>query len=177
MGQPDVPCKQESLQSCNTCLSFNSKKLPAAQQGKAFIILSNGFPMSNILLLPVQEQHCDSAHPLGGTGGHSSAVLIAAKYSAWRGNCICCFPAGVRAAVAMEQRVPMCSFGGQRKTEWVRKGRCLVSIPPPNCGCWCSVALRDVVQMNYCLLSALGERECCSCKATPLSGKLDETFC
>lgn len=116
MGQPDVPCKQESLQSCNTCLSFNSKKLPAAQQGKAFIILSNGFPMSNILLLPVQEQHCDSAHPLGGTGGRSSAVLIAAKYSAWRGNCICCFPAGVRAAVAMEQRVPMCSFGGQRKT-------------------------------------------------------------
>lgn len=25
MGQCDVPCKQESLQSCNTCLSFNSE--------------------------------------------------------------------------------------------------------------------------------------------------------
>lgn len=178
MGQPDVPCKQESLQSCNTCLSFNSKKLPAAQQGKAFIILSNGFPMSNILLLPVQEQHCDSAHPLG---GHWGSQLCSADSSK-----ILCMEGELHLLLSSRCEGSSCNgatcahvllWWSEENREWVRKGRCLVSIPPPHCGCWCSVALRDVVQMNYCLLSALGERECCSCKATPFSGKLDETFC
>lgn len=38
---------------------------------------------------------------------------------------------------------------------------------------------RDTGKMNYYLqraAGALGERECCNCKAMLLSGKLDETF-
>lgn len=55
----------------------------------------------------------------------------------------------------------------------------LIPIPCKTWGCWSSLALQDTQQMNYSWESAagaLGERECCHCKATPLSGKLDETF-
>lgn len=117
MGQCDVPCKQESLQSCNTCLSFNSENYQqhGRRRHSSSWVMDFLWVIYSCCLL--QGQHCDSAHPLGGTGGRSSAALIAAKRSVWRGNCNCCFPADGSAAVATKLREPMCSFGGQSKMQ------------------------------------------------------------